>query len=113
MCDSRYCAGEEAPDSEEDSEEGSEGDPNDLQGSEEDEQHEELLARIVAEGSKRKKTTVVLNETVMEKEDNIAAAGHDMDTVRGELGLDELLHATQVSQADRKALQKLATGKKV
>jgi hypothetical protein len=81
----------------------------------EDPQHEQLLARIAAEGSKRKKRTVVLNEGIMEGEHSVAAAGHDMhaDGPAGELGLDEVLHATQVSKADRKALQKLATGNKV
>lgn len=109
---------------EEDGERGSEGseegsggsDQNDPEASaDEDSQHEQLLARIAADGSKRRRRTVVLREAIAEGEHSVAAAGHDMhaEGTEGELGLQELLHATQVSQADRKALQKLAAGKKV
>lgn len=108
--------GDEEDDRSEYSEEGSEDNAEECSAEDEEyAQHEQLLARITAEGSKRKRRTVVLNEGVAEGEHSVPAAQHDMNTdgADGELGLDELLHATQVSQADRKALQKLAAGKKV
>jgi hypothetical protein len=108
-----WLAGEEEDEGLDDSEDDS--NRSDQKGSEEDTQHEQLLARVSAEGTKRKKHTVVLHEAIMEGQHSVAAAGHDMhaDGEGGELGLDDLLRATPVSQADRKALQKLAAGKKV
>jgi hypothetical protein len=107
-------AGDEEGEGSEDSEEDS-GQNNPEGSDEEDTEHEQLLARIAAAGSKHKKRTVVLHEGIMEGEHSVAVAGHSMhaDDPEGVLGLNELLQATQVSQADSKALQKLATGKKV
>jgi hypothetical protein len=102
---------EEQRDAERDEEEGQEA-AREENG---DKEHQQLLARVSAGASRSSKRTVVLNEYVPENEHSIAAARHDSGNAGGEsaLGLEELLHATNVSQAEQKQLRKLAAGARV